>query len=344
MTATQPLIFSKDEAIELADDLPNEAWTPRVTIRSKLDKDVNLEGFIKEVNQLVEVSQDKSILIVMNTIKSATQVFNELKTSKKKYYLSANVVPAQRKERIKKIAEALKRGDPLIVVSTQVVEAGVDLDFDMVIRDMGPVDSIIQVAGRCNRSGLRESKESEVYVYSVIDNRGAHYGNRIYGNYLISKSKDVLCASCILDPFHLAQEYYRVVQKGSSELKSQELLEALRKLDYECLQEFKLIEDQPNFSVYVEVDEKASQIWDKYVRILESKENSFERKEEFLRMRGEFYNYVINVSAWETSGLEQSRGFYRIPRSGIRLFYDENTGFTPMSRPRAERQTEAYIY
>jgi len=344
MTATQPLIFSKDEAIELADDLPNEAWTPRVTIRSKLNKDVNLEGFIKEVNQLVEASQDKSILIVMNTIKSATHVFNELKTSKKKYYLSANVVPAQRKERIKKIAEALKCGDPLVVVSTQVVEAGVDLDFDMVIRDMGPVDSIIQVAGRCNRSGLRESKESEVYVYSVIDNRGAYYGNRIYGNYLISKSKDVLCALCILDPFPLAQEYYRVVQKGSSERESQELLEALRKLDYERLLEFKLIEDQPNFSVYVEIDEKASQIWDRYVRILESKENSFERKEEFLRMRGEFYNYVINVSAWETSGLEQSRGFYRIPRSGVRLFYDENTGFTPMSRPGAENQTEAYIY
>ncbi len=345
MTATQPLIFSKCEVIELADGLPSDVWTPRVTVRSVMSRDVALEEFIKEVNQLLQASQDKSILVVMNTIKSATEVFNESKTSMKKYYLSANIVPAQRKERIGKIAKALDNGEPLVLVSTQVVEAGVDLDFDMVIRDLGPVDSIIQVAGRCNRNGLRESRESKVYVYSVVDSRSqTHYSNRIYGNFLINKSRDVLRTSHALDPFHLAQEYYSAVQKGSSDLKSRDLLRALGELSYESLEEFKLIDDQPNFSVYVEIDEEASRTWDTYVRILESEIDSFERKEEFLKIRGDFYNYVINLSAWETSGLGQSKGFYHIPRSEIGVFYNEDTGFVAVSQPKRERQTEAHIY
>jgi len=345
MTATQPLIFSKYEMIELADGLPSDVWTPRVTIRSMISRDVALEEFIKEVNQLLQASQDKSILVVMNTIKSATEVFNKSKTSMKKYYLSANVVPAQRKERIGKIAKALDYGEPLVLVSTQVVEAGVDLDFDMVIRDLGPVDSIIQVAGRCNRNGLREPRESKVYVYSVVDSRHqTHYSNRIYGNFLINKSRDILRTSHALDPFHLAQEYYSAVQKGSSDLKSRDLLRALGELSYGSLEEFRLIDDQPNFSVYVEIDEKAFRTWDTYVRILESEIDSFERKEEFLKIRGDFYNYVINVSASETSGLEPSKGFYHIPRSEIGVFYNEDTGFVAVSQPKRERQTEAHIY
>ncbi len=67
------------------------------------------------------------------------------------HYLSTNIIPKQRKERVALIKYLLEAGYKPIVVSTQVVEAGVDLDFDEVWRDIGPLDSIIQVAGRCNR-------------------------------------------------------------------------------------------------------------------------------------------------------------------------------------------------
>lgn len=351
MTATQPLIFSKDEAMELGADLPSTSWASRVTVKSNVEKDVDLDEFIKKANELVQGSQHKSILIVMNTIDSAVKVFNGLKTPLEKYYLSAKLVPAQRKERINRITEALKRKEPLVLVSTQVVEAGVDLDFDMAIRDIGPVDSIIQVAGRCNRNGLREPRDSEVHVYSVVDN-GTRLGNSIYGNYLIDKSREILLAPLGLDPFNLARKYYQALQKGSSDLKSRDLLRALGELDYEKLGQFKLIDDEPSLSVYIEVDEKASQIWKRYVTIIESEEDIWQRKEKFLRMRGEFYNYVVNVSAREASALERmspridvrSRGFYRIPRSEIGRLYDENTGFTTMSHSRGEGQTQAYIY
>ena len=343
MTATQPLIFSKDETIELADNLSKESWKPRVIIRSKVAKDVTLEEFIEELNQILEQSQDKSTLIVMNTIDSATQVFNGLRTPLQRYYLSANIVPAQRRERLEKISAALKQRDPLVLVSTQVVEAGVDLDFDTVVRDLGPVDSIIQVAGRCNRNGMRELGKSEVYIYSVVKGDGlTRYANRIYGNYLIYKSRDVLPRASELGPFHLAEEYYHAVKKGSSNLKSQPLLKAIGELDYGKLRDFKLIDDQPNYSVFVEVDDKASQIWGRYVEILDSSRDNFQKKEEFLRMKHDFYDYVVNVSSWEVSALEQDKGFYRIPRSEIGRLYSEETGFIPVAGSRIQKQQEAW--
>lgn len=344
MTATQPLIFSRDETIELADTLSNEAWKTRVTIRRKLNKKVTLQQFVEEVNSLVDASRNKSILIVMNTIRSSIYVFNELQTSRKKYYLSASVVPAQRKERIDCIKQALLDREPIVAVTTQVVEAGVDLDFNTVIRDIGPVDSIIQVAGRCNRNGLREAGTSEVYIYSVVDERGTTYANRIYGNYLISKSEDVLRTLRTPDLSSMARDYYQAIREGSSQQESKKLLEALRTLDYERLDRFRLIDEQPGSSVYVEIDEKASRIWDRYVRILESEKTSLERKEEFLRMRADFYSYVINVSAWESTGLQESKGFFYIPNSEIRTFYDKDTGFAHETQSRSGKQAEARIY
>jgi len=343
MTATQPLIFSRDEIIELAEGLPKGSWKSRVVIKNKVAKDVTLEDFAEELNQILELSQDKSTLIVMNTIDSATQVFNRLRTPLQRYYLSANIVPAQRRVRLEKISAALKQRDPLVLVSTQVVEAGVDLDFDTVVRDLGPVDSIIQVAGRCNRNGMRELGKSEVYIYSVVKGDGlTRYANRIYGNYLIYKSRDVLPRASELGPFHLAEEYYHAVKKGSSNLKSQPLLKAIGELDYGKLRDFKLIDDQPNYSVFVEVDDKASQIWGRYVEILDSSRDNFQKKEEFLRMKHDFYDYVVNVSSWEVSALEQDKGFYRIPRSEIGRLYSEETGFIPVAGSRIQKQQEAW--
>jgi len=328
MTATQPLIFRKDDVVELAADLPRQSWTPRVTINSKIGDDIELGEFVKKAKELVEKSTDKSTLIVMNTIGAATEVFNKLETCLKKYYLSANIVPAHRKQRITEIAAQLNRRSPLVLVSTQVIEAGVDLDFDTVLRDIGPVDSIIQVAGRCNRNGLRRSKESKVHIFSIVDSHTrARYANRIYGNYLVDKSREVMGTSRALNLSKLAQEYYLAVQKGSTDLTSRELLEGLAQLDYQKLQEFKLIDDEPSISVYVEVNENASQTWNRYLKICESEMKGLQRKEAFLKMRHDFYNYVINVPAQEIIGLNQHKGFHHISHNEIGVRYGVDTGF-----------------
>jgi CRISPR-associated endonuclease/helicase Cas3 len=105
--------------------------------------------------EIIGSNSHKSILIIMNTIKSSALLFDALKLKLAKetiFYLSAGIVPFQRRQRIKEISSRLARRKRTILVSTQVVEAGIDFDFDLVVRDLAPIDSIIQAAGRCNRN------------------------------------------------------------------------------------------------------------------------------------------------------------------------------------------------
>lgn len=97
-------------------------------------------------------------LCVVNTIRAAGELFAKLSEVHRDgvFYLSTRMCPAHRLERLDEIRMRLapdtrKR---CLVVSTQLIEAGVDVDFPLVLRELGPLDAIIQAAGRCNREGL----------------------------------------------------------------------------------------------------------------------------------------------------------------------------------------------
>ena len=101
-----------------------------------------------------EVAREHQALVIVNTRKHALQLFRLLaSTGPQVLHLSNNMCPAHRLLRLDTIRARLLRGDGCIVVSTQLVEAGVDLDFPVVWRAMGPFDSIAQAAGRCDREG-----------------------------------------------------------------------------------------------------------------------------------------------------------------------------------------------
>lgn len=104
--------------------------------------------------------QHVSILIVCNTKDSARNVFERLQSTSRVpvVHLSTNMCPAHRRHKIAQIRAQLNpaKPEPVICVSTQLIEAGVDLDFGCVIRSLAGLDSIIQAAGRCNRHGRRE--------------------------------------------------------------------------------------------------------------------------------------------------------------------------------------------
>lgn len=102
----------------------------------------------------------RSALVICNTKDSARRLFELLLASRDSpqvVHLSTSMCPAHRKKIIKEIKETLhpSSGEPLICVSTQLIEAGIDLDFGCVIRSLAGLDSIVQAGGRCNRHGKR---------------------------------------------------------------------------------------------------------------------------------------------------------------------------------------------
>lgn len=149
-----------------------------------------------EIGDLIraEVNKTNSILVIVNTKKSANALYNELANDHIDilYYLSTNMCPAHRMDKLDEIKYRLDNGLPTICISTQLIEAGVDIDFSLVVRYLAGLDSIAQAAGRCNRNG-RMAALGKVYVVNPADeniNRlhdikiGAEKARRVIDEYI----------------------------------------------------------------------------------------------------------------------------------------------------------------
>lgn len=172
-TATQPLLDDVEPKQRSLTVLPDQQMVGDIkTLFKKLKRvTVNDERKIggwteSEIAELAtsEMDEHKSILIIVNTKSSAQSLFEQLREFKlaKIYHLSTNMCPAHRMKVLDEIKDRLKNDKPTICISTQLIEAGVDIDFGTVIRYLAGLDSIAQAAGRCNRHGLRPT--GNVYI------------------------------------------------------------------------------------------------------------------------------------------------------------------------------------
>lgn len=150
----------------------------------------------------------KSSLIIVNKKKTAKELYRIL--SGKKYHLSANMTPHDRSETIRCIRTALESEEKITVVSTSLVEAGVDLDFDAVFRQLAGLDNILQSGGRCNREGKLEC--GDVYIFETDEKiRGDIQIRSSIVKALINDGEDISSERCI-------EEYYRRLFKYCDEL------------------------------------------------------------------------------------------------------------------------------
>lgn len=120
---------------------------------------------------LEEAEKAKSCLVIVNTKKSAQALFQLCRGQSDLpiYHLSTNMCPAHRRAILDEIRKRLEAMEPILCISTQLIEAGVDVDFGAVIRSVAGLDSIAQAAGRCNRNGLRDI--GYVHVVNLSEER-----------------------------------------------------------------------------------------------------------------------------------------------------------------------------
>ena len=111
-----------------------------------------------------ELQEHSQVLCIVNSRKAAQRIFERL-PQEGSFHLSTLMIPVQRQKILEEIRERLKAGLPCRVVSTSLIEAGVDVDFPAVYREMAGLDSILQAAGRCNREGKRSADESIVTIF-----------------------------------------------------------------------------------------------------------------------------------------------------------------------------------
>lgn len=166
-TATQPALEYVEKNIvvdgELIDNLPTVAQAFK---RTEIVPLLKTEGWkTEELAALVndQLNQCGNVLVILNTKKVVKELFDYLNSEDIKiYHLSTSMCPAHRKIMLEEIRKQLKRGERIVCLSTQLIEAGVDISFNCVIRSLAGLDSIAQAAGRCNRHGEVELRE--VYV------------------------------------------------------------------------------------------------------------------------------------------------------------------------------------
>ncbi|MEX2238904.1 MAG: CRISPR-associated helicase Cas3' [Dehalococcoidia bacterium] len=155
-TATQPAFDTLQSFKELA----AHEIVPGHSKHFGALKRVNYEWRTREPIEWGQVAelmrQEERCLAVVNTKDQAAALFAALK-DQDGFHLSTRLCGAHRRAVIAEVRERLQRGSACRLVSTQLIEAGVDLDFPLVLRALGPLDSIIQAAGRCNREGTIEA-------------------------------------------------------------------------------------------------------------------------------------------------------------------------------------------
>ena len=289
------------------------------------------EEFFSFVDKIIDEKKDKNILIIVNTIKLSQELFKYIRENQDKnddrklVYLSTSVIPKSRLERIEKIKNKESKN---IVVSTQMVEAGVDIDMDVVIRDMAPLDSINQSAGRANRENRGEYL-GEVYLVKIKDNDKlvAKYVYR--DDILLESTKSVLKDKDVIyeqDYKLIGEEYFLNLNKNKSNNKSDKLEKDIYELEFEEVSKnFKLIEEQNKVQLFIELDEEATEVWNKYKTYL-SIEDKFQRKNKLESIKGEFYKYVISIFKNKCKeNIDNNMGF--VSKYQLENTYDNDLGY-----------------
>ncbi|KGQ22888.2 CRISPR-associated endonuclease Cas3'' [Thermus filiformis] len=318
MTATQPRLL---EGKELAPPFPD--YPRRVLFRWAK------EGTLEALADRLLREGPRARLLVLNTVREAVELYRLLRGELPHLHLlTSHHIPKHRRKILSRVRQGLKEGLPVTLVATQVVEAGVDLDFPEGYRAFAPLESLLQVGGRVNRNALGEG------TLWVLDLEGGSE-RRVYGAVLPDRTRRLLEGRLEegvwdTEAYALLPEYYRLVEEGISQEEGRKLLEHLASLDYGRV-ELDLVGEVPSLPIFVEWDEEASALLARLEEALALKDPRERRKVlRLLLPRLEAYTVspllrrALKNLPPPLLGREEWR---HVPREALPDFYEEEVGF-----------------
>lgn len=260
-TATQPafqkLFPEQIKVRELCPDVREQYdFFQRVTIE---------QGGLYSEDRLIEALKgEPQVLCILNSRKRVQKLYEALK-GPGTFHLSTLMYPEHRKRVLEEIRTRLIQGRVCRLISTSLVEAGVDFDFPAVFRELAGIDSIIQAAGRCNREGKRKKEESRTVVFTLEKTEGMDNPSELKlplktAAQIVEKYQDISSMEAISEYFSRLYEF-----KGDG-LDSKDIVGRLEQgvknqlFPFESVaKDFRLIESDTR-SILIGVEPEASEI------------------------------------------------------------------------------------
>ena len=177
-----------------------------------------------------EIAQQRQALVIVNTRGIAQRLFKEIRTMRgdEAFLISTDLCKAHREDVLRRVRQLLAEDRACVLVSTQCIEAGVDISFPVLYRHLGPLESIIQAAGRCNRHG--DAPDGRVVIFRLPQSEhpypGASYERAAKCVSMLLSRHDIDCS----DLTHI-DEYYSLVYPDDGG-DAPGLTEAIEHMDY----------------------------------------------------------------------------------------------------------------
>ncbi|HIZ75773.1 MAG TPA: CRISPR-associated helicase Cas3' [Candidatus Mediterraneibacter stercoravium] len=253
-TATQPALSPFFQR-----KMPVTELCPRVEEQFRFFERVTFQnvGTISEDELIEKLQKEEQAICIVNTKKRAQRLYQKMK-GEGVFHLSTAMYPKHRRRVLDKIRRLVKDGKRCILISTSLVEAGVDLDFCTVYRQLAGVDSMIQAAGRCNREGKRAAQDSFAYLFQFEEKE------YVPGQQLqIDVSKMLLSEGEDISSLHGIEKYFEALYhfRGES-LDKKKIFEEFKDKRYnfaKAAKEFKLIEEN-TLTVFISREEEAEEL------------------------------------------------------------------------------------
>jgi len=321
-TATQPAFQKRDkfngiETICPLIDSPTEIFEKTRRTDYHLLKELNP----LDLNTLFEAVKaiDSSVLIIFNTKKKTREFYDQAvkspKAWEKEYHLSTAMCPHHRKQAIDDIREDLEKRRKILVSSTQLIEAGVDFDFSCVFREMAPLESIIQSAGRCNREG-KMPERGKVYLFQLEASGMPNKTYKACAEYAKGLIQDDINRLYRHDFF---EEYYSQVVNLFVDPDKNNILAAQENFDFETVSDsYRLIWDATEGLFIYNYNDDSRELF----HSIENKE--FLSREDYREMQ------VFTVQVYQNY-LFQNQDMCKMMPQGFRVWYgnyNQNTGIS----------------